>query len=126
MSLDLDDILAAAGPDRDSPCLVEVARVRSGPTRTVGFYWSTGRIRATVGPNWVRIKRKWGPMSDGLNSPPINFARSLRQVEIGPTVATTGPHSTSREQDFPQVTGAEKRYTNLRDPACARSRSPGA
>lgn len=65
MSWDLDDILRAAGAGFGDPCLVEVARALRGPASTIGYLWSTGRIRATVGADFVRIERRLGEMGDG-------------------------------------------------------------
>ena len=63
--MDLDDILNAAGARRDEPCLIEVGRALQAEGATVGYFWSSGRIAATVGPGWVRLKRRLGVMGEG-------------------------------------------------------------
>lgn len=60
--LDFEDILAAAGARRDEPCLVEVGRALQADGATTGYFWSSGRIAATVGQDWVRMKRRLGVM----------------------------------------------------------------
>jgi hypothetical protein len=63
--MDLDDILNAAGARRDEPCLIEVGRALQADGATVGYFWSSGRIAATVGAGWVRLKRRLGLMGEG-------------------------------------------------------------
>ena len=67
MSWDLDDILDTAGAVRGKPQLIEVGRaIGRGHDATTGYFWSTGRIGATVGPDWVRIRRRLGVSTDGI------------------------------------------------------------
>ena len=64
-TMDLDDLLAAAGARRDQPCLIEVGRALRANATTTGYFWSTGRIAATVAAEWVGIKRRLGVMGEG-------------------------------------------------------------
>lgn len=67
MVWDLDDILHVAGGSRRSPQLIEVGRaLNKGRPATVGYFWSNGRIGATVGAGWVKIDRRFGVQGRGL------------------------------------------------------------
>jgi hypothetical protein len=61
MSFDLNAILDAAGARRGAPSLIALAHgVQGGRASTTGYFWSTGRVYATVGAHTARIKRHLG------------------------------------------------------------------
>ena len=66
MSWDLEDILEVAGGRRDRPQLIQVGHALVQGRATTGYFWSDGRIGATVGPGWVRIDRRRGVVGDGI------------------------------------------------------------
>ncbi len=78
-TMDHDDLLAAAGARGDEPCLIEVGRALRADGETTGYFWSTGRIAATVGADWARLKRRLGVMGDGDMR--INLAE-LRALDV--------------------------------------------
>lgn len=67
MGRDLADILEAAAPRQGPPQLVEVSRALTrGRVATTGYFWSSGRISATVGTHGVHVRRRSGVTSPGL------------------------------------------------------------
>jgi hypothetical protein len=84
MSWDLDDIIDAADGDDDEPRLVQVgAALRRGRPATAGCFWSTGRVFATVGAGWVRIRRRWGNVGEHPHSNELRLAvPELRAVDV--------------------------------------------
>jgi hypothetical protein len=67
MSWDLDKVLSVAFARGDAPRLFELGRAigRGAPTTTT-YAWSSGRICATRGSGWVRIKRRMGVVGPGI------------------------------------------------------------
>jgi hypothetical protein len=63
---DLDDIIDAAVTRGSKPCLVEVGRALHQHETTTAYAWSSGRITATVGTDWVRLKRRLGVIGDAV------------------------------------------------------------
>jgi hypothetical protein len=82
MSWDLDDLLDAAGARRRAPRLIALARtVERGRASTTVYFWSTGRIQATVRRRAVRLKRRFGAVGhDGHMDALIVDADELRPL----------------------------------------------
>lgn len=57
---DLEDVLLAAQPDRERRALVEVGRSVSAGTTATAYFWSSGRISATVTAGGARFRRRRG------------------------------------------------------------------
>ena len=76
MTWDLDETLDAASADRGEPCLVEVARAHHGAgAATRCYFWSTGRICATVGSGRIRIRRRYGTIGSSRRSNTLRLDR---------------------------------------------------
>jgi hypothetical protein len=65
MSFDFDDLLKFVTGGGREACLVELGRAAHKDGTTTGYAWSTGRIGATVGSGWVRIRRRRGKIGMG-------------------------------------------------------------
>jgi hypothetical protein len=57
---DFEDLLELASGGRGKECLVQLGRALHKDGATIGYAWSSGRVGATAGSGWVRIRRRFG------------------------------------------------------------------
>ncbi len=83
MSWDFDRLLRIGVARDGEPCLIELGRALDGKgAASVGYFWSTGRIGAGVGPGGVRIRRRFGVMGKGERGNDLTLeASELRALE---------------------------------------------
>jgi hypothetical protein len=76
---DIEEIVATAVGRNGKPCLVQLATALGADGTTRGYAWWTARVVVTVGPGWVRVRRRLGVMGDDPPAPERQLDPPSRQ-----------------------------------------------